>query len=448
MLLNEDIRIELTCQGFESRGFAVNEEKDHAVMILESKNRTCNKHCPQCHSRVHIYDSFRLNLKDIPVWYAVEQTVCVIGYRYRCTNCGKTYTEDIPFKYPGTRITSRAAEWIKAFLKSKISVRAIQNITGIHWDTIRKIQKEFIDDALNQRARQLREENYKPKLLAVDEFAIHKGHSYATCVMDLETGEILWVGKGRAKDDFAKFFEETDPSLLSEVIAIAMDMNASYNKLVEQYLPNAKIVYDRYHMQAQYGKEVLGVVRLDEARRHKSAAANILASVNESADKETRNEAKKRAKAEKVQYSQLKRLRWSLLKNSSKLSASGAEHLNAILAEHTDLAICYAMKEEMTRLFEISDVQEAYSGWTQWFKAAKESGIPALVHFAELKEKRLSGLVAHASFPISTGKLEGFNNKIKVAKRIGYGYRNDDYFFSLIRFLSLLSVRTQSHNFP
>ena len=74
-------------------------------------------------------------------------------------------------------------------------------------------------------------------------------------------------------------------------------------------------------------------------------------------------------------------------------------------------------------------------------EAAKESGIEALVHFAELKEKRLEGLIAHATHPISTGKLEGLNNKIKVAKRVGYGYRNDDYFFILVRYISI------PHNF-
>ena len=53
-----------------------------------------------------------------------------------------------------------------------------------------------------------------------------------------------------------------------------------------------------------------------------------------------------------------------------------------------------------------------------------------------MKEKRIDGLISHASFPISTGKLEGFNNKIKVAKRIGYGYRDDNYFFLIVRALS------------
>ena len=65
--------------------------------------------------------------------------------------------------------------------------------------------------------------------------------------------------------------------------------------------------------------------------------------------------------------------------------------------------------------------------------------------FAVQKEKQLPGLAAHAIYSISTGKLEGFNNKIKVAKRIGYGYRDDDFFFTLIRYLSIPYVRSPSH---
>ena len=120
------------------------------------------------------------------------------------------------------------------------------------------------------------------------------------------------------------------------------------------------------------------------------------------------------------------------------------EVLKKILDEHADLAVCYAMKEELIRLFDIRAEDSAREGWTAWFKGAEESGIPALVRFTELKEKRLEGLIAHAVYPISTGKLEGFNNGIKAAKRIGYSYRDEDYFFSLIRCLSLPSVRCQS----
>ena len=126
------------------------------------------------------------------------------------------------------------------------------------------------------------------------------------------------------------------------------------------------------------------------------------------------------------------------------LSDEDASALRRILDDHADLALCHAMKEEMTRLFDLRDEDEARKGWALWFEGAKASEIPALVRFAERKGKRLDGLIAHASHPISTGKLEGFNNRIKVAKRIAYGYRDEDYFFSLIQFISIPSVRFQS----
>ena len=83
------------------------------------------------------------------------------------------------------------ANWIKGFLQQKMSIKAIQELTGIHWNTIRKVQREIMDEAIWEREKMLKEEGYKPRILAVDEFAINKGHSYATCVMDLEQGDIL-----------------------------------------------------------------------------------------------------------------------------------------------------------------------------------------------------------------------------------------------------------------
>ena len=95
------------------------------------------------------------------------------------------------------------------------------------------------------------------------------------------------------------------------------------------------------------------------------------------------------------------------------------------------------MKEELIQLFQITDANEARERWAKWFDAALHSGVPALVKFARQKIKRLDGLVAHAKFHINTGKLEGFNNKLKVAKRNAYGFRNLDFFFVYIRFISI-----------
>ncbi len=436
MLQEEDIALELKCQQYVCKCYMRDWEERQSVLLFESKRETRDVRCPHCHGKVYVDGYGNATLKDMPVWYGMAQELSFMSHRYECTQCGKKFTEDIPLRHPGTKVTERAARWIQAMLRFKVSIRSIQKLTGIHWETIRNLHLEIMEDTLEQHMAELKAGGYRPKYLAVDEFSIRKGHSYATCVMDLETGEVLWVGEGRSKDDFEKFFKETEPDFLTEVMAVAMDMNASYHLAVKEHLPQAQIVYDRYHMQAQFGKDVLGAVRLCEARAHKERALAIKETI-EHLQGEEHKRAKEEARREQQQYSKIKKLRWTLLTKADSLSGSKAAHLAEILDSHSDLAVCYAMKEEMCSLFDLRDPVAAEMGWKKWFAAAKESGIPALVKFAELKEKRIDGLIAHATYPISTGKLEGFNNKIKVAKRLAYGYRDNHFFFTLVRFLSV-----------
>ena len=121
--------------------------------------------------------------------------------------------------------------------------------------------------------------------------------------MDLDTGEVIWAGKGRSKEDFSHFFEDMPEDYLADVAAVAMDMNASYNILFASKLPKAVIVYDRYHMQAQYGKEVLGAVRLQVARKHQQAANESLKKAGSQDDPAQKRKLKDEAKAQKQQYS-------------------------------------------------------------------------------------------------------------------------------------------------
>ena len=435
MLFEQIIADNTLLQPYEYINTEIAEDGNRLVLHLASRKDTAEERCPYCKGHVHILGSLSMRLRDMPIYSGTRQDLEISYHRYRCQSCARTFCEEIPFRYPGTRISERAASWISSFLRFNIPISTVQKITGVHWDTIKHIHKQIMDEAVEDRRRKLLGEGYKPKHLAVDEFAIHKGHRYATCVMDLDTGDVLWVGKGRAKADFAIFFQEMDMDYLSEVEAVAMDMNASYNALVSGHMPWAEIVYDRYHMQAQFGKDVLGAVRLDEARKHRDNARKL----------KEEGRARSEIKAEKQLYSEVKRARWILLAGENSLSDDEASSLKRILDDHAGLALCHAMKEEMARLFDLRDGDEARNGWTAWFEGAKASGIPALVRFAELKEKRIDGLIAHASHPISTGKLEGFNNRIKVAKRIAYGYRDEDYFFSLIQFISIPSLKPQSH---
>lgn len=166
-------------------------------------------------------------------------------------------------------------------------------------------------------------------------------------------------------EDFRHFFEDIDKEFLSEVKAVAMDMNAAYNRLVTEYLPKAEIVYDRYHFQADFGKNVLGRVRLDEAREHKEKA-ECLKDKLRMFEKHTaeRKSLKKQIREEQSLGSAVKRARWLIiLAGSDKLKSQGQITLQDILDTHTDIALCYAMKEELCRLFALTDRQEAKQGW-------------------------------------------------------------------------------------
>ena len=353
MLLERDITNLFSFKPFICESYS-SDDQGNITMEFESHQDTSSLSCPICNGKVHIHGTYISTLKDMPSLSDGTQKIKVLAHRYKCQSCSSTFNEDVVFKYPGTRVTKRAAVWIKVLLLCKMSIKSVSILTGIHWETISKIHKDYV---------------------------------YATCVMDIDEGDVIWVGKGRSIADFSKFFEETDHEYLSEVQAVAMDMNASYNKLVEKHLAHVAVVYDRYHMQAQFGKDVLEAVRLEEAKRHKAEAEELKANISHGVG-----------------------------------------------------------KEEMTRLFEIRDPKAVERGWCAWFEAAKARGIPQFERFARIKGKRLPGLISHATHPISTGKLEGFNNKIKVSKRIGYGYRNDEYFFTLIRYSSIPYNRIAKEN--
>jgi len=112
--------------------------------------------------------------------------------------------------------------------------------------------------------------------------------------------------------------------------------------------------------------------------------------------------------------------------------------LDEILKRYQELAVCYAMKEEINGLFLLRAPIETQRCWNSWFEAAKGSGIAARSAFAVNKEKWIDSLIALTTY-INTGKLKEWNNKTKVSKRLAYGYRNEEYFFTLIKYLTIPS---------
>jgi transposase len=242
--------------------------------------------------------------------------------------------------------------------------------------------------------------------IAMDEFAIQKGHRYATVVVDVTRKRVLWVGRGRSRTEVRPFFELLGPERCAQLQAVAMDMNTAYDLEVRRHCPNARVIYDLFHVIAKYGREVINRVRVDAANqlRHDKPARRVV-----------------------------KRSHWLLLRNPANLQASERIRLAEVLDANQSLLAVHVMKEQLKALWNASTAWNWRRAWRQWHTQANESEIPALMHFAKCLRPYWRGILSRVRWPMHTGLLEGINNKIKVIKRIAYGYRDDAYFFLKIR---------------
>jgi transposase len=233
-------------------------------------------------------------------------------------------------------------------------------------------------------------------------------------VAEPETREVLWVGRGRAREDLRAFFALLGPTGCAALEVAVMDMNGAYEVETRAQCPQAAIVYDLFHVLAKYGREVIDRVRLEETTR--------IAPVGHPNDAKTR--ARRRV---------IKGARWLLLRNVATLLRSDRVRLRELLALNRRLYVVYVLKDALKALWRYRYVAVAQRAWRAWYAWAVRSRIPALVIFARKLKAYQAGILAHCRFPLHTGVLEGMNNKIKVLKRMAYGFRNDAYFFLKIR---------------
>ena len=117
MLREDDITIRVESQGYKCESYTVSQTGKESVLLFQSQSATEAQRCPVCKSRVYVHDSGSITLRDMPIWVGCKQELCFITHRYRCTKCRACFTEEVPFKYPGTWITRRAAGWVRELLR-------------------------------------------------------------------------------------------------------------------------------------------------------------------------------------------------------------------------------------------------------------------------------------------------------------------------------------------
>lgn len=402
-------------EGFEVTGFttedglepdALGQPAPRLIIQLQPKPGA-PKRCSRCGEIVvEIHDASERRVRDLPIgewdtWLVVPRA------RLHCPRCGPT-VEAVPWLDRYQRMTKRLAEKI-AGLAQVLPIKHVAAWFGVSWDTVKQIDQR----ALRGRLGPVETQWTDLRVLAIDEFALHRGHRYATVVLDPTRKRVVWIGRGRDQGALTGFFTALGPERCAQIEAVAVDMWAPYAAEVRAHCPQARLVYDLFHVVAKYGREVIDRVRVDETERVAKADGSI----------PTRDRRRV-----------IKGTRWLLLRNYEHLRTRAERvRLRELLRANRALFTVYVLKDDLKQLWHFRYPRAAWRFWREWRRRALASRLPALRTFVRILERHLDGILNHCRYPLNTGMLEGVNNKIKVIKRMAYGFRDDAYFFLKIR---------------
>lgn len=355
--------------------------------------------CSRCRRNdLPIHEYCRRRIRDLPMLGKMVLLEVRLR-RVACPDCGFRM-EAVSWLDRHARLTRRLADAASA-LCARMATAHVAELFGLHWSTVRTLDQRRLEAAVAALPEAF------PRRLVMDEFALYKGHRYASVVLDADTRRVLWVGEGRSRAAVRPFFEALGPPACARIEAVAMDMNTAFDLEVRRHCPNARVVYDLFHVIAKYGREVIGRVRVDAANqlRHDKPARRVV-----------------------------KQAHWLLLRNPASVKTSAQKiRLDEVLAANQSLMTVYVMKAQLKTLWTAPTPGTWRSAWNQWMAHARESGIPALMLFAKRLRPYWRGILSRVRWPMHTGQLEGINNKIKVIKRMAYGYRDSQFFFLKIK---------------
>jgi transposase len=314
--------------------------------------------------------------------------------RVKCLHCGSRTWHQPRFAEGQRQVTKKFEEFLEAWL-SRLTIQDAVEVFGVSWNTVCEIDIRRLKKLSRPGLAGL-------KRLAIDEIYLGKQHKFITLVVDLDTRAVISVAPGRGLAGLQGIFLRLKRAE-ARVQAVATDMAGGYIAAVLKYLPNARLVFDHFHV-IKLMNEKLTILRRD---LYRELTGNMHQKV-------------------------LKGIRWLLLKNPENLQQNEQvdEHqqLEDALRLNRSLAIAYYLKEDLRQFWNQKSVLAAERFLEDWCRRANASGIRVLQTMAKTLQAHRTGLLNWYIDPISSGPLEGINNKIGALQRRAYGYRNYEHF--------------------
>jgi transposase len=356
-------------------------------VILVTVIRRARLHrCPKCKFSTSAgYDQHVRQWRHIALgkWrIIVEATI----FRLECPVHG-VITEAVPWAAYESRFTLDFEDLV-AWLAREMNKTAVTRLVHIAWQTVGTIIERVVGRSLD-KARF--DELY---IIGMDEVSYRKGQKYLSVIADHQTGDATWIGEGRSQKAIGNFFDELGPERSEKLVAVTMDMCASYIAEVQQRAPNAEIAFDPFHV-VKLANEAIQEIRRTEARDRKGTGEAQV----------------------------LKGSRWALLKAPERLCPEEQMHLCQVAALNRRVYRGYLLKEELRALYQCGPVA-AESHLASWLSWASRSKLQPFVKLARTLRHYTDGILAAIRIGISNGRLEGLNNKIGMIKHRAYGFHS------------------------
>lgn len=399
--------------------------------------RTC-----VCGTSMHVNNHPKITLRHLPFG---GNLTCVTFPRtqYLCPKCRRTRMQSISFKAPGHMLTEELLQYSKDLLSSGVYTnKEVADITGLGKNTIKDIDKERLQGLYTTVDGKLLKPEKYAKFLGIDEFKLHNGHKYATHIIDMETGHILWIAGGKKKQIVYDFIQHVGLEWMDHVEAVACDMNSDFQEAFEEQCPHIQPVFDYFHIVKNFNDKVVSEIRKDEQNRLTEAGDNAAASALKKTKYILTSSMKTLEKKDKdAQDCRIVHRGSRLFKTEDIVRTEGyVERYKALLESNKLLFTLDLIKAKLELAYDDVNEVKMSDKIIEIIDMCVASKNPHLLWFGRLLDKHFEGIIAHATYSISSARIEGINNKIKTLRRQGYGYPDDEYFF-----LKLLDMSRRSY---
>ncbi len=309
--------------------------------------------------------------------------------RVACPACG-IRAEKVPWAAHASRFTSDFAETV-AYLAQTMDQTAVTKLMGITWRAVENIVAQVVFERLDANRFD------GVRRIGIDEFSYRKRHHYLTVIVNHDTRRVIWACEGRSAVALSAFFERLGPQRCALIETVTIDMSHAYKKAVTDNLPNAEIVYDRFHVQR------IASIAVDKVRR------------------ELWRELKGTEEGKAIKGS-----RFALLKNPWNLTQTQKQRLAEVQLNNARLYRAYLLKETLAKALDYLQPWRAERALKDWLAWASRSKLKPFVEAARTVRRHFDGILAYIKDRLTNGLVEGINNRLRVIARRAYGYHSPD----------------------